>query len=307
MEITPAQKDILDISDIRQSEKWFEFLKLYGWKKAQVKDDYKLAYLTTLFGTLAKLQRPAVLKPEDLQLIEEAAKSNKALFIKIEPRLNQELEIFNEGYKVSKGFMAPPSTLYIDLRRKENDIWESFSHSAKYSINRASREGYFVEKFENPSKEKLNDFFKIIKETQNRKRFSTISFDKLVKQTEIFAEECFLFFVYDKNKNLMGGKYFLGYKNNVWYMYGATSNIGRKNKAGYKLVWESFLSLKRHDFNFLDFEGVDDDRFSYTSQWGGFSHFKEKFGGIRVEYPLPRIKYFSKVLEKLSSYTQFNI
>jgi lipid II:glycine glycyltransferase (peptidoglycan interpeptide bridge formation enzyme) len=116
-----------------------------------------------------------------------------------------------------------------------------------------------------------------------------------------------LFLVYDKDKKLMGGKYFLGYNKNIWYMYGGTSNEGRRNKAGYNLVWESFLGLKRSGYDFLDFEGVDDDRFAFTQQWGGFSHFKEKFGGVKVEFPLPRIKYFSSILKHLSKFTHFNI
>jgi lipid II:glycine glycyltransferase (peptidoglycan interpeptide bridge formation enzyme) len=34
--------------------------------------------------------------------------------------------------------------------------------------------------------------------------------------------------------------------------------------------------------------------------WGGFSHFKEKFGGTIVEFPVPYVKYFNPIIKVIS-------
>ncbi len=89
----------------------------------------------------------------------------------------------------------------------------------------------------------------------------------------------------------------MGVNKTVWYFHGGTSNEARKNKTGYALVWHSILYLKEQGFEVLDLEGVDDSRFSTTNAWGGFSHFKEKFGGDTVQFPYPHIKYYNKLLK----------
>ena len=66
-------------------------------------------------------------------------------------------------------------------------------------------------------------------------------------------------------------------------------------------MWEAILHLKDSGYDWLDLEGVDDDRFpAFTRDWGGFSYFKEKFGGKVVRYPMPQIKYLNPVLRILS-------
>lgn len=308
MEITDAQKAILEIEDIRQSDAWFDFLKLYGWQKITTEKGINIALLATPLGKFAKIQRaPSILK-SDLLEINSLLQKKKALFVKIEPSLVQDLEILNScDFRKSRGFMAPPSTLFIELKQKENDLWNSFSHSAKYSIRRAVREKTRVERIIAPNEKHLQYFYELIKQTTRHKRFSTISLPNLIITTKIFKNNSILFLVYNAQNKLQGGKYFLGHKSSAWYMYGGTSDEGRKNKSGYNLVWESFLGLKRLGFEWLDFEGVDDSRYSNTRQWGGFSHFKEKFGGVVIQFPYPRIKYYSRLFKIATRFARTDV
>ena len=307
MEITNAQKILLEIEDIRQSPNWFNFLKLYGWQKVTTNEGINIAVLKTMFGKIAKIQRAKNITNTALNEIHTVLQKEKTLFVKIEPSLAQDLTVFNNGFRKSKGFMAPPATLFINLGQKENDLWNSFSHSAKYSIRRAVREGARVERIIAPSTKQLELFYGLVQQTTKYKRFSTISWQNLIASTQIFKNNCILFLVYDSGNNLQGGKYFLGYKSCVWYMYGGTSTEGRKNKSGYNLVWESFMGLKRLGYTWLDFEGVDDDRYSHTKQWGGFAHFKEKFGGESIKFPYPQIHYYSRVFNIAAQLTKLDI
>ena len=84
-------------------------------------------------------------------------------------------------------------------------------------------------------------------------------------------------------------------------MFGGTTELGRHNKTGYELLWQSILYFKKLGYAWLDLEGVYDPRFpKYLNAWGGFSHFKEKFGGVVVEFPMPYIKYLSPVLKLIA-------
>ena len=50
----------------------------------------------------------------------------------------------------------------------------------------------------------------------------------------------------------------------------------------------------------MDLDGIYDPRFpSFLAKWGGFSHFKEKFGGEVVTYPVAHVKYYNKLLKYL--------
>ena len=308
MDISKIPQEILNIEDIRHSNEWLEYLKVFGWNTAVTSNGIKMAYMNVPMGKFSKVQRAPTLTTSDLAELEELAKQKKLAFIKIEPSLRQNVaEIDEFGFRPSRGFMSPPATLFIDLRQKENDLWNSFSHSAKYSVKRAARESARIEKIVNPNAEVLRKFYDLVETTVEKKKFSTIAYDHLVRKTEIFGDKAYLFLVYSSDGRLDGGKYFAGYKNCIWYLYGGTSEQGRKNKSGYNLVWESFLALKRAGYEWLDFEGVDDPRFKYTDAWGGFAHFKEKFGGIRVEFELPRIKYYSKVFSLMSRMTGFEV
>ena len=115
--------------------------------------------------------------------------------------------------------------------------------------------------------------------------------------------------VYDKEGKLVGAKYYLGYKENVWYIFGGTSDQGRvKSKAGYELMWQSILYLKNEGYKILDLDGIFDERFpTYLDWWGGFSHFKERFGGQVIQFPVPYVKYLHPLMKLMSKFTPFNV
>ena len=53
-------------------------------------------------------------------------------------------------------------------------------------------------------------------------------------------------------------------------------------------------------YKYLDLDGLYDDRFpKRLKDYGGFSHFKERFNPIIVEFPVPYVKYLSPVMRAI--------
>ncbi|MBD3365984.1 peptidoglycan bridge formation glycyltransferase FemA/FemB family protein [candidate division WWE3 bacterium] len=295
--------------DLRQSKEWGQYLEFLGWQIFTTSNGVRYAVMQDRLGNVVKVQRPRGVTPVDLQEIEEKAQELGSALIKVEPDLSQDLEVFKkEGYVKNMSPLCPPSTLFIDLRKSEKELYADLSGSCKYSIRRAYREGAQVEFFVNPKGEILEKFFKIHKSTGKQKSFYTQGFDDISKKVEVFGDQAVLGVVSSPLEEggdpvATGANLYLGFGKGVWYMHGGTTEEGRNTRNGYVLYWELILHLKKLGYEWLDFEGVDDKRFpSFTRNWGGLSHFKEKFGGGRVEFPAPRVKYLKPILKKLSKF-----
>lgn len=296
----------MEVISLRQSDPWIKYQKYLGWEIETTNSGIKIAIRKTRLGYVSKVQRPKNITEQDLDEIEKICRANKVIFIKIEPGTNQDEGILKvRGYQRSKFPLSPPSTVYIDLTQNEQQLWRNLSKSCKYSVRRARREGSMVETIQNPGEKELKEFHMLVKETGKTKKFYVEPFEYLMYQKEVFGNSSYLVKVYDEEKVLNGAKFFLGNKNVVTYLLGGTSEEGRSGKSGYVLLWQAILYFKEAGYEFLDLEGVDDDRFPlHTRDWGGFSHFKEKFGGDVVRLPPPYIKYESSVLKFLSKFQE---
>jgi lipid II:glycine glycyltransferase (peptidoglycan interpeptide bridge formation enzyme) len=292
----------ITISDIRQSENWAKYLEWLGWRSFRTSGGVNVEVMKTPVGGLIKIQRPKHLNKKDLDEVEKIRRENKAMFVKIEPLLGQNLSVFEKNdYTLSVSPLAPPSTIYIDLTLEEKVLWKNISKSGRYSIRSADKEGVKVHFYPHPKEEVLEQFYSIAKETSRKQGFVIQSLADLKKKAEIFGKEAFVVLSFNKEKQLLGGKFFLGHEKSVWYLHAGTNELGRRSDAGHKMMWESFLYFKKAGYKVMDMDGIDDERFpSFTKNWGGFSYFKEKFGGEIIRFPEPRIKYFSRFLRFLA-------
>lgn len=307
--LNPTLQRIAEIEDMRQSEKWELYLSTLGWTSFRTSKNINLEIINIPFGKSAKVQRPMALDLEDLEEIMDLCKKNNVSSLKLEPNLKQNLELLTKhDFFPTKAFLSPPTTILIDLTQKENDLWNNISQSGKYSIRRAVREKTRTEIIRNPSVEKVIEFEKLQAASANRKRFTAQTLEDLKTKRNLFGDDLYLVNVFNQDNILCGGKMFFAYKNNVWYLHGGTSEEGTNNKSGYELLWQAIMYFKKKGFTYLDLEGKDDYRIGTTQTlWGGFSHFKEKFGGIVVEYPLPMSRFNSKALKFLAKYGFGNI
>jgi lipid II:glycine glycyltransferase (peptidoglycan interpeptide bridge formation enzyme) len=271
--------------------------------------DIGMSVRPTFLGSLIKIQRPSVLTKDDLVEIDVLAKKARALIVKLEPSVGQDENILVESEYINSRFpQCPPSTMYLDLKLSKEDLWKNLSHSAKYSINRSIREGDKFEIYENPKGEVLESFYKIARETSQKKKFYMMPLADFVARIDVFKDKSYIALVRDAEGIVSGAKFFLEDFGMVLYVSGGTSSEARKHKSGYLLTWESMLYFKERGLLALDLEGMDDPRFPfYTKEWGGFSHFKEKFGGDIVRYPIPYIKYYHPLMKMLSKFAPLSL
>lgn len=293
-------------SDIRQSDKWAKYLERMGWESHRTLGGINIYFHKTFLGTVIKIQKPLSISEKDIKEIEDFCRKLKPLFIKIEPFIGQDVSVLEGfGYVKSDVALTPPSTIYIDLTKSEKELWDNISHSGKYSIKRAQREGTVTRFYQNPPLQKLPAYFEMIKQTGRRKHFYVQPVNHHEDRVKIFGKECHLVLSYDTEGNLLSGKFYLCHGDMVLYSTGGTSEKGLKTKAGYELLWKSILYFKGLGYKVFDLEGRDDPRFkTATKEWGGFSHFKEKFGGENIEFPHPYIKYFNPILKFFSKFTK---
>jgi len=297
------------LTDLRQSPLWGDYLAHFGWKMLRTKSGVALSVRPTFMGSLIKIQRPHALSKDDLDEIDLMAKAEKALVVKMEPSPGQDLDLLTkDGYIYSRFPQCPPSSVYINLTLSQDELWSKVSHSAKYSINRSLREGTTFEVYQKPDEATIKKFYYIAKDTALLKKFYIVPFNDYVARVDAFKDKSYATFVRDSAGKLCGTKFYLEDAGQVLYVSGGTTREARKHKSGYLLMWESILHFKKLGFSTLDLEGVDDPRFPfYTKGWGGFTHFKEKFGGEVIRFPVPTIKYFSPLMKKLSGFAPFSL
>jgi lipid II:glycine glycyltransferase (peptidoglycan interpeptide bridge formation enzyme) len=288
--------------DVRQSDSWGKYLTSIGFKTIRTSSGVLMVIKKLWFFSLIKIQKPSVLTKEDLTEIEEIAKKENYFMIKLEPFVGQDENLLVQaGYSTSTTPLSVPSTMVIDLTKDEKYLWDKISHSGKYSIRRAEREGVQVRYYENPTEDAFKNFYNVFAETAKKQKFYKLPYKEALSRSKSFGRKSHLVMAYDKDGTLASGKLFLGNNGVVLYSLGGTTEAGRKTKIGYELLWKSILYLKGLGYSALDLEGIDDKRFKFfTSGWGGFSYFKEKFGGIIVRFPYPYVKFSNKILAQMN-------
>lgn len=291
--------------DIRQSENWCTYQKLWGWESFKTQTDINILIKADFLGTFAKVQRPRRLTKQDLTDIDALCKSKKCTFIKIEPPQDQNLKILeNFGYVESDSPLAPPATLVIDLTKSTDALWKDISSSGKYAVNRAKREGNTIEVYQNPTPEITKTFRKVLEDSANYNSAVVYPLNTFMRKVEIFRNDIFIFIARDAKGQICGATMYDAYDGSIWYMHGGTTLFGRANKAGYLLHWEAIVHFKNLGYSYLDLEGVYDERFhKQTKNWTGFSLFKKKFGGEIVVFPKPHVKIFSPTLRGMVKLT----
>jgi lipid II:glycine glycyltransferase (peptidoglycan interpeptide bridge formation enzyme) len=299
----------LHYTDPRQTTDWGLYLKHYGWENHSLKSGIRLSMTKSLFGTLIKVQRHNELSIEDTQEINGLSSKQSIAFIKFEPKFYSDVPILQEfGCVISRQPQSPPRTMLFDLTKDPKEYLDNVSHSGKYALNRAVREGAHVKFYKNPDDKVLEDHYKMAKETCKFKKIYIQPFNEFQVRRDIFKNNSFIGIVFDKNENPISSKFYLCSNDCVLYISGGTSKEGRKQKGGYLLMSEPLQYFKLEGYKVLDLEGLDDKRFPhFTKNWGGFSHFKEKFRGEIVDFPAPYIKNIGWIFKVLGRSRLFSL
>lgn len=295
-------------NNIRQSKYWADYFTYHGSKVVWTSTRKILVVAGIGSLKVAKMQRPSGLNQEELEEVFEICRKEKVQILKLEPNIDQDITLLEKDFSISKNPLIPTATIIHDLNKDLKDIEKDFTTSARYSINRARREGYTFKVIQNPTLEEVKSYYeKVFKPTSDLQHFPLTSFKSIEASLKAFGEKTYLFYILDKTGQIAAAKFFLCSDITCLYSNGGTTALGRKSKGGYLLVLEIIKYLKESGYDFIDWEGIEDKRFKmFAKKWGGFSAFKYKFGGERVYYPGPYIRIFNPFFAALSKYISFD-
>lgn len=280
------------MTDLRQSLQFGKYSKAIGWKVEKIGDCQVFIRPLPLIGSLIKIQRPNSIPFEK---IDKVAKKHRALFVKLEPlAINRKL-LADHGYRQDSWPLLPTKTIWIDLTKIEDQLWEEMAKDTRYCIKRAEKRGIKIYSLREFSAKKrragIRSFY------QNFRRFGKGyipkrgEFQALVKS---FGENAILL-----SANSFAGSLVLISDKTAYYCYAFTSPLGRKLFAQHLLVWQAIKLARKFNCRLFDFEGIEDPRYKVTRKWRGFSHFKKSFGGEEIELPGSFTKYYHPIAKIL--------
>lgn len=299
--------------ELRQSEQWGKYLESLGWI-TEVADGCAVRIKRVgPLGSIIKIQRPENLP---LSKIEGIAKKHRALFVRIEPSNESQAEDLAEsGYKTDSWPLNPTRTIFVDLKKSNRELLESFSKDTRQSIKRATPLKLSPIVYNSTSKDfehALGIFYDLFKQTGHEKKFWIPSLKELRVKADAFKNSCYLiltFRIYEKlqpQTNLLplSGAFILLHDGVGYYHHAASLHLGQLVKAPYLTLWESLKTANAQGCERMDLEGIFDSRFpSMFKKWIGFSTFKLKWGGEVFESPPPFTKIYNPVVKLLFKFS----
>lgn len=244
--------------------------------------------------SFAKLQRPDSLTEKDLEQIDTICRDKRVIFLKFFPNIEQDLNVIKKfGYRTIKSIDIPSKTMLIDLRKDIPQLWNSLTSGCKYSIHKSERQQDKIEFHKNPKSSEISRFHALLKDWGSRNGIFVQDIKDINWKVSVFKDESFICNVFNNKGEILGSKFFLGSHNTIFGVHAVTSPLGRKSCGGYKLLWDTFKYFKDLGYEYMDFDGIVDDRMpKLTRKWAGHTFFKKQFNGLEVEYPLPFIKFY---------------
>jgi lipid II:glycine glycyltransferase (peptidoglycan interpeptide bridge formation enzyme) len=272
------------MKDIRQSSRFAGFMKNIGWQVGKINSTFIYLKKFPIFGYFAKIPR---LKPPFPFLEIKNLVKNKNIFqLKIAPFVTCEnnkykyyrSQFLNNGYKIENFPFNPTTDIYIDLKRKEKDIFNSFTPAKRRAVRRAIKNGIIARESDD-----LESFIRIRKKQYFPTGFLVVSEMKALWKN-FYPKDASLILAYNQGEPV-AGILLLFYDHTAYYWYASSLKIGKKLFAPTLLVWEALKVAKKRGCQTFVFEGIYDERFPKAAEgWKGFTKFKEGFGGKKVVY-----------------------
>ncbi len=293
---------VLNALDVRQFPQWGEYMKSIGWKVYLI--DGKLAYgkKVPLMGLIIKMQHPA--GPINIKKIDKLAKKEKASMVTIEPHISgySDKNFLVNKFIKSKRTYAPSSSILIDLKRSENEIFSSFSENARRNIKKAKNKNIQI-KIIDVSKDRENksfeEYYSLLKNLRRIKGFYAPGYHESKKKMESFKNNSILVFAYE-DEIPIAVVWYSFFKGSMVYMQTGITKRGYALLANYLIVWEGIRWAKKHGINVFDFESIYDFRYkNQNKKWKGYTQFKKRFHGEEINFPPSYTKYYNPLLRVL--------
>jgi len=222
--------------------------------------------------------------------IEKINKEEKSVFLKIEPYFPL---TFNDNFNLKPELkrIQPQKTIFLNLKKTEEEILKNFHPKTRYHIKLAERKGIeiFIFNNENSNIDFYSDiFFNILVKTVKRQKFNIYPqgyYQKISKiYTEDFKTELFLA---KYHNDFVAGSLIVFFGETATYLHGASNYQYRHLRAPFLLHWIQIETAKKRGYKNYDFWGIDEKKYPKLTS------FKKNFGGEIYKYPSGRDLIFN--------------
>ncbi len=284
-----------------QSWAWGELKSRFGWRVQRLALGTFCAQvlfrtLPAGLGTIAYVPRGPVAGWTDeqalrafVQALRPLIRRKRAFCLKVEPHVEDTPESAARlralGFRPSPQAVQPRRTLVVDLDAKSDEILARMKQKTRYNIRLAGRKGVTVRP---GGEDDLPAFYQLMEITAARDGFGIHSQDYYEAAHRLFVpHNRGRLLLAEHEGQLLSALVVFAFGDTAIYMYGASSDSGRRLMPTYLLQWEAMLWARERGCRTYDLWGVPDEdqetlegAFTKRSDglWGVY-RFKRGFGG----------------------------
>lgn len=264
-------------------------------------------YLFVPYGPLAEDEKSF---KKALKSLEDLAKSEKAIFIRIEPENPAYAKFLPSNAKKAKD-IDPADTWVLDLTPEKSELISNFSQGTRTRYNNYAKKGLTVEITRETSeikhlvalqrklfeKKHLTAYDENYLKRELEQPFATlylVKYNKSNDQTRMPKDEATK---YPKNGQILAASLFFDHNDTRYYMQSAADQDYKRLPATVALLTSAIMDAKDQGIKRFDFWGIAPEGADHTHPWYGFTEFKKSFGGEEVHYagtydlPINTFKY----------------
>lgn len=224
-----------------------------------------------------------------LSRLEDLAKQEKAIFVRVEPR-DQDFTNYQPKNTKKSTDLNPKETWLLDLKGSEEELKGKLPSRLLRYYKGAAKKGITITTSHNP--EDIHHLLDLQKALADKKGISTFSEDYL--KTELKQPFATLYLVHyqpteednlaDRAEQIVAAGLVFDHDKTRYNLQGAQSDLGRKLHATGILTIQLILDAKAKGLNTFDFWGIAPEGAPDTHPWAGFTNFKKTFAGYEMDY-----------------------
>lgn len=243
---------------------------------------HKIPYSSSTIGYLARSPIPP---PQVFPFLEKLAEEENMIFIKIEPDIDTEegtdgVLLFPKNTRgklqVSPHPLFPDWTQTLTLQQSEEALLSAMKSKTRYNIRLAEKKGVTVH--EVSTDEGFLVFSRLYFETCRRQKYHGHSqnYHQIVWN---HMKQSIAHILLAEYRGVPLAAYELfHYQNKLYYPYGGTSDQNRNVMAANLIMWEAIRFGKKMGDREFDMWGSLGPHEKGSSDWSGFTRFKEGYG-----------------------------
>jgi lipid II:glycine glycyltransferase (peptidoglycan interpeptide bridge formation enzyme) len=244
----------------------------------------------TPFGVMYVAKGPAydlgdtVTLQSVLAAIEQEAKRQRAIFVKVDPDIplaHPDAQLLPlRGWRVSPEQIQFHNTVVLNLEPSEDELLAALKPKWRYNIRLAERKGVRVRAGDVTD---LETFYEMYADTSARDGFLIRQFPyyRDVWSTMLDAGHAQLLLA-ETGAETIAGLVLFRFGRRAWYFYGASRSAHRERMPNHLLQWEAIRWSKAQGCREYDFWGAPDVLEEQAPMFGVYK-FKMGFGGRFVE------------------------